>query len=245
MESSKQLHVRRLREALVQMPELRAKYNVHSPEFSTWQDRVSQSLTELFGAEHSYGRRFAYLDFCLARVSMGPGPPPWTDHDQSRYEHDLDQAEQLLKDALEELEAAGLAATPGHTFWDLIHPDIKTAALTRFESAHYADAVESALKAVNARVRENWLAAGNSEQDGTKLMFSAFDTQNPAIRLADLSTQTGRDIQDGYKHIFAGAMLGIRNPKAHDIVVINQDRAIHFLFVASLLMHKLDEAATA
>lgn len=184
------------------------------------------------------------MDFCLARVSLGgpPGPVGWTDYDQTRYEQDIGQAEQILTDALEELEAVVGCRESGFAFWDLIHPDVKSAALTRFESAHYADAVESALKAVNARVKEAWLAAGNSEKDGTKLMFSAFDPQNPAIRLADLSTQTGRDIQDGYKHIFAGAMLGIRNPKAHDIVVIDQDRAIHFLFVASLLMHKLDEA---
>jgi len=37
-------------------------------------------------------------------------------------------------------------------------------------------------------------------------------------------------------------MTGIRNPKAHANVEIRHERAVHFLFLASLLMFKLDEA---
>ena len=42
--------------------------------------------------------------------------------------------------------------------------------------------------------------------------------------------------------IFAGAMTRIRNPKAHNNVVIDENRTIHLLYLASLLMYKLDEA---
>jgi hypothetical protein len=42
--------------------------------------------------------------------------------------------------------------------------------------------------------------------------------------------------------LFAGAMTGIRNPKAHGNVAINDTRAISLLFLASLLRSKLDEA---
>jgi hypothetical protein len=41
--------------------------------------------------------------------------------------------------------------------------------------------------------------------------------------------------------IFAGAMIGIRNPKAHDNIKITEKRARHFIYLASLLMHKIDE----
>jgi hypothetical protein len=41
--------------------------------------------------------------------------------------------------------------------------------------------------------------------------------------------------------IFAGSMTGIRNPKAHEIVSIDSTRAIHFLFLASLEMNRLDD----
>jgi len=59
--------------------------------------------------------------------------------------------------------------------------------------------------------------------------------------LSDLSTQTGKDIQKGYMQIFSGAMTGIRNPKVHDNIEIDDKRAIHFLFLASLLIEKVDE----
>ncbi len=41
--------------------------------------------------------------------------------------------------------------------------------------------------------------------------------------------------------IFAGTMLAIRNPKAYNNIVIDRSRAIHFLYLASLLMGKYDE----
>jgi hypothetical protein len=41
--------------------------------------------------------------------------------------------------------------------------------------------------------------------------------------------------------IFAGAMQGIRNPKAHDNIDIHKERAMHQIILASLLMYKLDE----
>jgi len=43
--------------------------------------------------------------------------------------------------------------------------------------------------------------------------------------------------------LFAGAMRSIRNPKAHANIEIDHVRALHHLFVASLLMSKLDEAS--
>jgi hypothetical protein len=49
-------------------------------------------------------------------------------------------------------------------------------------------------------------------------------------------------MQQGYMQIFAGSMTGIRNPKAHENISIDSVRAVHFLFLASLLMAKLDEA---
>jgi hypothetical protein len=45
----------------------------------------------------------------------------------------------------------------------------------------------------------------------------------------------------GYMDIFAGAMTGIRNPKAHENMTITKNRAIHHLFLASLLFNRLDE----
>ncbi len=127
-------------------------------------------------------------------------------------------------------------------FWSIIHNNIASVAKKRFEDGHYADAAESAFKEINKRVKEIVKTKAGEELDGVSLMFRAFPSKNPVILLDELSSETGRNIQDGYMHIFAGAMMGIRNPKAHENVNISKERAIHFIVLASLLMHKLDEA---
>ena len=73
-------------------------------------------------------------------------------------------------------------------------------------------------------------------------MTEAFSPNKLFITLAHVSTESGRNEQTGYMMVFSGAMTGIRNPKAHSNVIIDENRAVHLLFLCSLLMHKLDEA---
>lgn len=127
------------------------------------------------------------------------------------------------------------------SIWDLLHPTVVKMARMRFENGHYADAVESAFKELNATVKKIYLTKTGEELDGVRLMRKAFAHENPVIVLGDLSSETGRNIQQGYMDIFAGAISGIRNPKAHSNVEIDEARALHHLFVASLLFCKLDE----
>jgi len=127
-------------------------------------------------------------------------------------------------------------------FWELIHPLIKSISKSRFDSEHYADSVESAMKEVNVRVKTIVKNITGNEDDGSSLMKKAFSVNNPVIRLDDTSNETGRNIQLGYMELFSGSMIGIRNPKAHANISITKERAIHFIFLASLLMYKLDEA---
>src|SRR5438128_1562114 len=78
--------------------------------------------------------------------------------------------------------------------------------------------------------------------DGSKLMQHVFSINKPLIKLGNLSTQDGKNIQQGYMQIFAGAMTGIRNPKAHSNLIIELLWAIHLLSLASLLIYKLEDA---
>lgn len=126
--------------------------------------------------------------------------------------------------------------------WMLTHPRIKDAAESRFLSGHHADAVEAAFKEIDLRVKRAWVASGQSELDGSALMFRAFATQNPLIKVGDHQSQSGKSMQEGYMHLFAGAIMGIRNPKAHDNLTITERRGLQFLVFASLLMEKLDKA---
>jgi uncharacterized protein (TIGR02391 family) len=125
--------------------------------------------------------------------------------------------------------------------WELLHPKVVKISRSRFESGHFADSVEAALKEINRGVRHLVKRHTGQEFDGADLMNRAFSLQNPIITLADLSTETGKNIQKGYMQIFAGTITGIRNPKAHDNIDIKGERAIHFLYLTSLLMFKIDE----
>lgn len=127
--------------------------------------------------------------------------------------------------------------------WPLLHPAVVALGKSRMESGHYADAVESCLKELNAVVKLRHQQATGQELDGVDLMRKAFKLDAPSIVLAPLTDDTGRNIQRGYLDLFAGAMAGVRNPKAHGNIQITKERAIHFLFLVSLLFFKLEDAA--
>ena len=124
----------------------------------------------------------------------------------------------------------------------LIHPEIVKIARGRFTAGYYADSVETAFKAINSRVKSYYKLKTGIVDDGASLMHSAFSPKKAIIVLGDVSTDSGFNVQQGYMEIFAGSISAIRNPKAHEIVEIDATHAIHFLFLASLQMYRLDEA---
>ena len=127
------------------------------------------------------------------------------------------------------------------SIWDNIHPQISMVAKSRYDNGHYADAVEAAFKEVNTRVKNIYKIRTSIEKDGAKLMQAAFSVHNPVIKIGDLSTETGINIQQGYMEMFAGAMIGIRNPKAHCNQTISKADATRKLHFASMLMYKLND----
>jgi len=123
-------------------------------------------------------------------------------------------------------------------FWGLIHEEVVVEARPRFEAGHYADAVEWALKAVAEKVRQRT----GLKLDGSELMYRAFAPKSPYLEFEDPMPLTRDSMQQGYMQIFAGTMTGVRNPKVHGMVKLERERCIHFLFLASLLAFKVDEA---
>lgn len=49
-------------------------------------------------------------------------------------------------------------------------------------------------------------------------MNTVFSANKPMIRLADNTTDIGKNIQKGYMQMFVGAISALRNPKAHEIL---------------------------
>jgi uncharacterized protein (TIGR02391 family) len=128
--------------------------------------------------------------------------------------------------------------------WRFIHAQISAVSKQRFEDGYYADAVECAFKEINTRVKKLYLKQTGEEKDGSDLMRKAFSPNKPVLIFECLDTQTGKSVQQGYMDIFAGAMTGIRNPKAHANMTITEVDAVQRLMFASLLMSKIDEAVS-
>jgi len=126
-------------------------------------------------------------------------------------------------------------------FWEILHPQIKILAQGKFNNKYYADSVETCLKELNTIVKKIVKNKSGKELDGANLMSNAFSPTNPIIELADLSTESGQNIQKGYLQIYSGAMTGIRNPKTHQNVEISRERAIHLLFLSSQLFYMLED----
>jgi uncharacterized protein (TIGR02391 family) len=118
------------------------------------------------------------------------------------------------------------------------HPKIIKASKSLFETGHYSPAIFEAFKAVNNFVKQK---TGLS-LDGKALMAQVFRQEDPIIKLSELGTQSDHDEQEGFKFLFMGAMVGIRNPKAHDNVVQTDPfRTLEYLALASLLMKRVEE----
>jgi uncharacterized protein (TIGR02391 family) len=119
-----------------------------------------------------------------------------------------------------------------------LHADIRQAA-ERYLPDHLEVAIFEAMKAINMRVRE----LTGLDLDGSDLMAKAFSDKEPRMLLADLTTETGRNIQAGFRFIFMGAVRGIRNRDAHELFrPLGEAEAYEELAFASMLMRRLDEA---
>lgn len=128
-------------------------------------------------------------------------------------------------------------------FWPLLHPTITKVARSRYDSIHYSDAVEAAFKEVIRTVKKIVGSKTGAILDGDKAMNRAFgfENQEPVIKFNRLKTIEEQDEQRGIMNLFKG-MVGIRNRKAHENVIIkNPTRATEYLFLASLLMQLLDQ----
>jgi uncharacterized protein (TIGR02391 family) len=119
-----------------------------------------------------------------------------------------------------------------------LHPEIAQAASDLYRDGHYANSIEDAVKALNALVR---LRSG-VELDGTALMQKVLSPNAPVLRFNDLADQSDRDEQLGFMMMFAGAVAGLRNPRAHKLIKDDPERALEFIAFVSLLAKLLDGA---
>lgn len=124
------------------------------------------------------------------------------------------------------------------------HPRMVKVCRKRFQDGNYTDAIYRAYVELNNFVKEKSRLKPH-ELRGMKesqIMAKVFDVSNPIIKLNELQTDTDISEQEGFRFLFMGATIGIRNPKAHEnISQSDHKRTLEYLGFASLLMRQVDE----
>ena len=78
--------------------------------------------------------------------------------------------------------------------------------------------------------------------DGMALMHKVFSPNAPLLRFNALADSSDKDEQQGFMMMFAGAVAGLRNPRAHKLITDDPERALEFIAFVSLLAKLLDGA---
>lgn len=155
----------------------------------------------------------------------------------------LERFEALVRDAhlYTEAQSDGESAVGTHPFDSRnVHPDLPKKVRALFDDGYFAEATFEAFKFIETEIKRIAKVRGAS---GFALMMDVLNEGNPKIKLNELATDSEIDEQRGFRHMFAGAQSGIRNPRGHDHEMDDTpDQCLDHLSVASVLLRRLDEA---
>jgi len=116
-----------------------------------------------------------------------------------------------------------------------LHPLIGVAAVKYINDGYYGEAVQQAYLAFRDELRSRT----GSTLDGDVLVGHAFGGATPKIVVADLATDTGRNIQKGTRLMAEGLVASVRNPHVHDPVDLDVIQALELLSTLSALSRRL------
>jgi len=116
-----------------------------------------------------------------------------------------------------------------------LHPTVQKTAGELYKNGHYRQAI---LDTYIALVNAVKIKSLRHDLDNTPLMQATFSPKNPLVKVS-----AEQDEQQGFMWLFSGAVMGIRNPKAHRLIEQNDpQRTLEWLSFASVLLRVLDEA---
>jgi uncharacterized protein (TIGR02391 family) len=119
-----------------------------------------------------------------------------------------------------------------------LHPVVQEVASQLFKDGYYREAI---LNTYIALVQHVKLKSLRTDLDNTGLMQTVFSAKNPSLIISD-----DFDEQQGFMWLYSGAVMAIRNPKAHRLIEQNDpQRTIEWLSFASVLLRVMDDSKLA
>jgi uncharacterized protein (TIGR02391 family) len=230
---------RRLEEARALDP---ARIKHDDPQAKSAAQNFSDTVLEVYGPDSPEYRRFRYF-----RIWQGPLMVNMRESEIQRSfaegVPDLIGALENLIRRLEERKADFGADTTSRVrsaFEGLdLHPRIASVCADLYRGGHYRNAVLDASVALVNYVKEK---SRKHDLDGSGLMTTVFSKNNPILAFNDRKDKTDEDEQEGMMHLFVGAVLGLRNPRAHALLDDSPEMALEYIALISLLAKRLDQA---
>jgi len=122
-----------------------------------------------------------------------------------------------------------------------VHPDILEFCKSELLQENFFHAVFETTKSVADKIRQ--LAGLTS--DGNPLVVTAFNVNNPILKINNLENETKKSEQKGFSNLLIGFFGMFRNTTAHAPSIhwsINESDAIDIMTLASMLHRKIDNA---
>jgi len=127
-----------------------------------------------------------------------------------------------------------------------LHPWVWDGASSLWRSGHFREAVEGAIRKLNAETQNK---LGRRDVSETDLFNQAFSEQpaaakNPRLhRMPDDGSKTFKSVQRGARMFAEGVFAGIRNPLAHEAdQEMPEQEALEYLAALSVLARWVDES---
>ncbi len=215
------------------------------PRTIALQERIRMTVLEIFGPNSpEYGKHRYH------RIGFGPERIGMTRQDnQARFRNGFPHTGMVLKEFINRLDEnkSDCARDSGThvraTFEGLdLHPRIAGVCADLYRDRHYRQAVLDASIALNHYVKEK---SRQHTLDGSGLMTTVFSANKPILAFNEMKDATDRDEQEGLMHLFVGAILALRNPRAHALFDDSPELALDYIAFLSMLAKRLDTAKRA
>lgn len=216
------------------------------PSLLVLSQSLDQFLIDTFGNESAeYHRHGPYTELRTASLMVGHTPSSqireWT---QSKINNAIAMLVAIQKGFNEALEDAGMNGSSAKSIKAYegleLHPQIAQVSSSLFLNGHCANAVEDAVKQLNAMVRSK----SGLRDDGKKLMQQCFNVNNPILKINPLIDDSDKSEQEGFMHLFIGAVMALRNPRAHKIIEDDPELALESIALISFLAKQVDRSKT-
>jgi uncharacterized protein (TIGR02391 family) len=193
------------------------------------QDAISNTILDVFGPNSPEHNRNGHI-----RIRHGPmytGISP--EECQQQFAEGIPRTVTLIEGLIQNLEEKranlgdDLVARVREAFDGMdLHPRLAAVSVDLFRDGHYRNAVLDASVALMNFVKEK---SRRHDLDGAVLMRTVFSKNNPILAFNELQDQSELDEQEGLMHLFEGAALFLRNPRAHDLSPDSPEEALEFI----------------